>query len=143
MKPGPLAFGCGLLFALGLGLAGMTQPSKVLGFLDIGGVWDPSLALVMLGAIAVHLPLARLRRQGGSAPTGDVGCASDDSDADSSGTSIDGRLVVGAALFGVGWGLSGYCPGPAIVSLATGASGVLVFVGAMIGGMALFRLALR
>lgn len=82
MKPGPLAFGCGLLFALGLGLAGMTQPSKVLGFLDIGGVWDPSLALVMLGAIAVHLPLARLRRQGGGAPADDVGCASDDSDAD-------------------------------------------------------------
>jgi uncharacterized protein len=143
VKPGPLAFGCGLLFALGLGLAGMTQPSKVLGFLDIGGVWDPSLALVMLGAIAVHLPLARLRRRQGGAPADDIGCASDDNEADGTGTSIDGRLVIGAALFGIGWGLSGYCPGPAIVSLATGASGVLVFVGAMIGGMALYRYAFR
>jgi uncharacterized protein len=139
MKPGPLAFGCGLLFALGLGLAGMTQPSKVLAFLDIGGAWDPSLALVILGAIAVHLPLARLRPRAQGATPDDIGCASDDSGADGTGTSMDGRLVIGAVLFGVGWGLSGYCPGPAIVSLATGASGVLVFVGAMIVGMALYR----
>jgi uncharacterized protein len=141
VKPGPLAFGCGLLFALGLGLAGMTQPSKVLAFLDVGGAWDPSLALVILGAIAVHLPLARLRPR--AADAADVGCASDDTGADGTGTAIDGRLVAGAALFGVGWGLSGYCPGPAIVSLATGATSVLVFVGAMIVGMALYARALR
>ena len=138
MRPGALAFGCGLLFALGLGLAGMTQPSKVLAFLDIGGAWDPSLALVMLGAIAVHLPLARLRARAPAAPA-DIGCAPDDRGADGAGTSIDGRLVVGAALFGVGWGLSGYCPGPAIVSLATGANSVLVFVGATIVGMVIYR----
>jgi uncharacterized membrane protein YedE/YeeE len=136
MKPGPLAFGCGLLFALGLGLAGMTRPSKVLGFLDVGGRWDPSLALVMMGAIAVHLPLRRLRRP---APGGDIGCAADDGDADGTASAIDRRLVIGAALFGVGWGLSGYCPGPALVSLAGGSIGVLTFVGAMLIGMALHR----
>ena len=68
MKPGPLAFLCGLLFALGLGLSGMTQPSKVLAFLDVFGAWDPSLALVMAGAIGIHLPLIRLRRRAPGAP---------------------------------------------------------------------------
>ena len=143
MKSGPLAFDCGLLFALGLGLSGMTQPSKVLAFLDVLGAWDPSLALVMAGAIAVHLPLNRLRRRVSQAPADEIGCAPDDSDADGTGTLIDRRLVIGAAMFGVGWGLSGYCPGPAIVSLATGASGVLVFVGAIVVGMALYRRTVR
>ena len=143
MKSGPLAFACGLLFALGLGLSGMTQPSKVLAFLDVLGAWDPSLALVMAGAIAVHLPLSRLRRRALQAPADGIGCAADDSDADGTGTLIDRRLVIGAAMFGVGWGLSGYCPGPAIVSLASGATGVLVFVGAMLVGVALYRRTVR
>jgi uncharacterized membrane protein YedE/YeeE len=143
MKPGPVAFICGLLFALGLGVSGMTQPSKVLGFLDVLGAWDPSLALVMAGAIAVHLPLSRLRRRAPDTTANEIGCAPDDSGADGTGTSIDRRLVIGAALFGVGWGMSGYCPGPAIVSLANGASGVLVFVGAMVVGMALYGRTVR
>jgi uncharacterized membrane protein YedE/YeeE len=143
MKSGPLAFACGLLFALGLGLSGMTQPSKVLAFLDVLGAWDPSLALVMAGAIAVHLPLSRLRRRGSQAPGDEIGCAADDSDADGSGTLIDRRLLIGAAMFGVGWGLSGYCPGPAIVSLASGATSVLVFVGATLVGVALYRRTVR
>jgi uncharacterized membrane protein YedE/YeeE len=138
VKAGPLAFACGLLFALGLGIAGMTQPSKVLAFLDITGRWDPSLALVMAGAIAVHLPLSRLRRRS-SAPADDIGCAADDTDADGTGSAIDRRLVIGAALFGIGWGISGYCPGPAVVSLATGSGAVLLFVAAMLVGMALYR----
>jgi len=142
MKSGPLAFACGLLFALGLGLSGMTQPSKVLAFLDVLGAWDPSLALVMAGAIAVHLPLSRLRRVS-QAPGDEIGCAADDGDADGTGTLIDRRLVIGAAMFGVGWGLSGYCPGPAIVSLASRASGVLVFVGATLVGVALYRRTVR
>jgi uncharacterized membrane protein YedE/YeeE len=96
---------------------------------------------VILGAIAVHLPLARLRPR--AADAADVGCASDDTGADGTGSSIDGRLIVGAALFGVGWGLSGYCPGPALVSLAIGASSVLVFVGAMIVGMVIYSRMLR
>jgi uncharacterized membrane protein YedE/YeeE len=110
-----------LLFAIGLGVAGMTDPRKVLGFLDVAGRWDASLALVMAGAIGVHLPFLRLvdRRKQAAVPGED---------------SVGERLLLGAALFGVGWGLAGYCPGPALVSLASGRSGVLVFVLAMVVG---------
>jgi uncharacterized protein len=121
----------GLLFALGLGLGGMTDPAKVQGFLDFTGAWDPSLAFVMGGALAIHAPLAWLirRRQKPvlapafpSPPT----------------TQVDKRLVTGSALFGVGWGLAGYCPGPALASIASGGGMVALFVLSMFAGMWLF-----
>ena len=121
----------GLLFALGLGLAGMTDPARVQAFLDVSGSWDPTLAFVMGGAIAVHAPLSwliRRRKVPVLAPAFP----------DVSHTQLDRRLLGGAALFGVGWGLSGYCPGPALVSLASGTGTVLLFVAAMLTGMWLF-----
>lgn len=133
MKKNLVALASGTLFAVGLGVAGMTQPSKVVGFLDFGGDWDPSLALVMAGGISVLL-LARLAAHRLGRPLL----------AERFPTllrnEIDGRLVLGAALFGVGWGLGGFCPGPAVTSLAAGFGPALVFVPAMAAGMALVRL---
>lgn len=132
MKPALTALAAGALFALGLGISGMTQPAKVQGFLDVTGRWDPTLAFVMLGAVAVHFVLYRLVRRRCAplfAERFDVPTRRD----------LTLRLAAGAALFGVGWGLSGQCPGPAITNLATGASTALVFVGAMALGMALHR----
>jgi uncharacterized membrane protein YedE/YeeE len=120
----------GLLFGLGLGVGGMTSPAKVLGFLDIAGAWDPSLAFVMVGAIGVHAILRLLvhrRERPLFAATFDV----------PPHTVIDRRIVVGSIVFGVGWGVAGYCPGPAIVAMASG-PGALVFVAAMAAGMAAF-----
>ncbi len=132
MKPVLTALAAGALFALGLGISGMTQPAKVLGFLDVTGRWDPTLAFVMVGALAVHFVLYRLIRKR-RAPLFDsrfdVPTRRD----------VDLRLVAGAALFGVGWGLSGQCPGPALTNLATGAWTALVFVAAMALGMILHR----
>jgi uncharacterized protein len=122
-----VAFFAGVVFAVGLGIAGMTDPGKVLGFLDVFGQWDASLALVMAGAIAVHLPLLRFTRHR-SIPSGEDACAATD------GAVADRTLLGGSALFGVGWGLAGYCPGPALVSLATGGVNVIVFVLAMLLG---------
>ena len=128
MRPNISAFLSGLLFALGLGLSGMTDPANVLGFLDIAGDWDFRLAFVMGGAIAVHAalrPLILKRKQPLFAiefPTFSV-------------TRVDRKLLAGAALFGVGWGLGGFCPGPALTSLASGAPQVLVFVPSMFAGM--------
>ncbi len=122
-----VAFASGLVFALGLGLSGMTRPSKVLGFLDVAGSWDPSLAFVMVGAIGVHFLFVRRARRRASPrmaprftwpPEG----------------RIDARLLAGAALFGIGWGLAGYCPGPSLVALASFGPGVLLFVSAMAAG---------
>jgi hypothetical protein len=130
-----VAFVCGLVFAAGLGLSGMARPSKVLGFLDVAGDWDPSLALVMGGALGVAFvafPLV-LRR---ARPAFDARFHL------AAKHPVDARLVVGAALFGVGWGLGGYCPGPAIVALATGARPTIAFVLSMAAGMVLFRLTL-
>ena len=118
----------GLLFGLGLALAGMTLPSRVLGFLDMAGAWDPSLALVMVGAIAVHAALGRVIR-GREKPLFEARFHLP------TRADIDRRLVTGAALFGVGWGLVGLCPGPALVSAATGAPWAVVFVTAMAAGM--------
>ncbi len=132
MKPALTALAAGALFALGLGISGMTQPAKVLGFLDVTGRWDPTLAFVMIGALAVHFVLYRLIRKRGAPlfdSRFDVPTRRD----------VDLRLVVGAALFGVGWGLSGQCPGPALTNLATGAWPALVFVAAMALGMILHR----
>ena len=129
-----VAFGCGALFALGLGVGGMTQPSRVLAFLDVFGEWDPRLALVMLGAIAVYATIYRLaiRRDHPRLDAAwDLPARRD----------VDGRLVTGAALFGVGWGLGGICPGPGLTALASGEPKALLFVAAMLAGMAASRLA--
>lgn len=118
----------GLLFGAGLVLAGMTSPSKVTAFLDLFGRWDPSLAFVMIGAIGVHAlllrPILRLRNPLFSS-----------SFHLPQKTSIDSRLLAGAALFGVGWGLGGVCPGPGLVDAASGSGYALVFVAAMTAGM--------
>lgn len=126
----------GLLFGLGLMLSGMTDPGKVLGFLDLAGAWDPSLALVMGGAIAVGVAAFALAKKrtltflGGALhwPTS---------------SAVDKRLVLGSLVFGAGWGLAGFCPGPAVVSLAAGQPKAAVFVVAMLAGMALCALADR
>ena len=119
-----LAFVAGVIFALGLAIADMTSPARIIDFLDVTGAWDPTLMFVMAGAIAVFMPVVRMSH--GRAVHRPKQ------------TSIDARLVGGAAIFGVGWGLSGYCPGPALVSVgasfATGA-----FVLAMIAGIAIAR----
>ena len=132
MKRIAVALAAGLLFGLGLTVSGMVNPAKVLGFLDVAGEWDPSLAFVMGCAIpvaAVGFAVARRRR----APVCDTNFVGPTS------TRIDARLVVGASLFGVGWGLAGYCPGPALASLSFGGSTVLLFVASMLAGMALFQ----
>lgn len=124
------AFFCGWLFAIGLGLAGMTQPAKVIGFLDLFGIWDPSLMFVMGGAVLLGLaafpwvlkqpkPLLEARF---TLPEP---------------ARVDARLLWGAAWFGIGWGMAGYCPGPALVSLVTANLSVWVFVAAMLLGSGL------
>lgn len=131
-----VALAAGLVFGLGLIVSGMADPAKVLGFLDLAGAWDPSLALVMGGAIAVALPaFALAQRRERSAlgapmqlpPPGPV----------------DRRLIAGSLLFGIGWGIAGFCPGPAIVALGMLRSEALLFVGAMLAGMAAFELFAR
>lgn len=128
MKPHLWALASGLIFGLGLGISGMTLPSKVVGFLDVAGEWDASLALVMMGALAVHFVLFRVVKRRAS-PLFDtrfhIPTRSD----------VDGRIVLGAVLFGIGWGLGGYCPGPGLVSAATGSATALTFVLAMTMGM--------
>jgi uncharacterized membrane protein YedE/YeeE len=128
MRSSLSAFLSGLLFAIGLGISGMTDPANVLGFLDVAGDWDFRLALLMAGAIAVHAalrPLIMRRARPLFAPAFPS----------FSVTRVDRKLVAGAALFGVGWGLGGYCPGPVLTSLASGTVQVLVFVPAMLAGM--------
>ncbi len=125
------ALASGMLLGVGLTVSHMVDPAKILGFLDLAGHWDPSLALVMLGALIVTAPgyaLARRLR----APL----CA--ESFAPPAITQVDRSLTVGALLFGVGWGLVGYCPGPALASLGFGAGRTLLFVAAMLIGMAIF-----
>jgi uncharacterized membrane protein YedE/YeeE len=129
-----LALAAGGLFGVGLVVSGMTRPEKVLGFLDLAGDWDPTLLCVMAGAVAVHSVAYRWVR--GRTPLLAERLFVPP------GTPIDARLCAGALLFGVGWGLGGYCPGPAIVSLASGSASVLVFVVAMLAGMWLVRPAL-
>lgn len=122
----------GLIFGAGLGLSGMTKPAKVIGFLDLTGRWDASLAFVMVGAIGVYAIASRLilRR---AAPL------EDDRFHLPTSSAIDARLLVGAALFGIGWGIAGYCPGPVIVGLGSKQMAPLVFVGAMLLGMLAHR----
>ncbi|WP_181790343.1 DUF6691 family protein [Myxococcus llanfairpwllgwyngyllgogerychwyrndrobwllllantysiliogogogochensis] len=132
MKAALTAGLAGLLFALGLGLGGMTDPAKVVGFLDVAGSWNPSLAFVMAGALGTYALLRRLILRRARPVLADRFPAPPRAD-------VDGRLVAGSALFGIGWGLSGYCPGPALVSLPVGGTTVLLFVGAMLVGMGVFR----
>lgn len=120
----------GALFGVGLVVSGMTEPRNVLGFLDVFGHFNPSLAAVMVGAIGVHATvLFVLRRRG------DVGAGAPASDGAPASRNVDRDLVAGAALFGVGWGLAGYCPGPAIVSLGFLAARPVAFVIAVLVGM--------
>ena len=123
----------GLVFGLGLIVSGMANPAKVLGFLDVGGAWDPSLALVMAGAIAVGLVafyFAKNRTLSLMGAEMKLPVASP----------IDRRLLMGSALFGIGWGIAGFCPGPGLVALGMGESKALVFVAAMLLGMVVFKL---
>lgn len=129
------AFLSGLVFAIGLVLSGMTDPAKVIGFLDFAGDWDPSLAFVMMAGILVHATLYPIITRARSPLFGEFQIPTR--------RDIDWRLVVGAAMFGIGWGLSGFCPGPAIVSLAGLGPSVLVFGGTLYIGMALFSMVKR
>lgn len=133
MKNGLAALLVGFIFALGLGISGMTQPQKVVGFLDVFGAWDPSLIFVMAGAIAVHFVTYKLIRKKSSpllsaqwhVPTK---------------KEITPALIMGSLLFGAGWGLAGFCPGPAMTSLASFELKPFVFVLSMLVGMFIFRL---
>ena len=126
----------GLVFGLGLILSGMADPRKVLGFLDPAGPWDPSLALVMLGAIAVGVVgFAMARRRSTSLLSLPMILPTT--------RSIDQRLIGGSLLFGIGWGIAGFCPGPALVALGMGEIKAALFVVAMLLGMAVFELAER
>jgi uncharacterized membrane protein YedE/YeeE len=120
---------CGLVFGLGLLVSGMTDPAKVLGFLDVAGPWDPSLACVMGAALAVALPAFRLAKARDTSLFGAPVMLP-------TATSIDRPLLLGAALFGIGWGLVGLCPGPALVALVTGGAKAWIFGLAMFAGMA-------
>ncbi|HKI98602.1 MAG TPA: DUF6691 family protein [bacterium] len=127
------AFACGLVFAIGLGVGGMTQPAKIVGFLDVSGHWDPTLVFVLAGAVGSYMlayrwirrkrhPVFAMRFQ---IPRTSV---------------IDTRLVLGSAIFGVGWGIGGFCPGPAITSFASGQMAPVVVALSMLAGVALFDL---
>lgn len=125
-----MALMSGLVFGLGLILGGMTDPGKVKGFLDVAGAWDPSLALVMGGAIAVGVfafAAAKRRTTAWSGERIEI----------PSNTVIDARLIGGGVLFGAGWGLGGFCPGPALVAMSAGVGSAAVFVVAMLAGMVL------
>ena len=125
-----IAVASGLIFGLGLIASGMTQPTKVKAFLDVFGAWDPSLALVMGGAIAVSIvafAIAKRRRTAWSGETMQI----------PTNTTIDSRLIAGGVLFGIGWGIAGFCPGPALVAAGSGLSTAWIFVVAMLIGMGL------
>ena len=127
------ALAAGLLFGIGLIVSGMTDPSKVIGFLDLAGRWDPSLAFVMAGAIAVAAVAFRFAARRSTALLGAPMRLP-------TARTINTRLIVGGLCFGAGWGLAGYCPGPALASLLSGSAKPVFFVVAMLVGMALFEL---
>jgi uncharacterized protein len=128
------AFGAGLVFGIGLILSGMTDPGKVIGFLDVFGNWDPSLAFVMGGAILVGFFAFALAQKRAQTFLGSALHLPQNRD-------IDNRLVGGSLVFGIGWGLGGFCPGPALVSFGSGQEKAAIFVAAMLGGMLLYTAA--
>lgn len=128
-----MALVAGLIFGIGLIVSGMANPAKVIGFLDLAGKWDPSLAFVMGGAIFVGLFAFRIAAKRSKTLLGDPLRLPQ-------AKHIDRRLVLGGLAFGVGWGLAGYCPGPAVASLVIGHSKTIIFVTAMVLGMAIFEL---
>ena len=130
------AFAAGLVFGIGLVLSGMTDPGKVIGFLDLFGAWDPSLAFVMGGAILVGIFAFALAHRRAKTFFGGAMHLPHNRD-------IDNRLVLGSLVFGIGWGLGGFCPGPALVSFASGVDKAAIFVAAMLGGMVLDHAAER
>ena len=130
------AFAAGLVFGVGLIVSGMTDPGKVIGFLDVAGNWDPSLAFVMGGAIFVGFFAFALAQRRAKTFFGGAMHLPHNRD-------IDKRLVAGSALFGIGWGLAGFCPGPALVSFSSGQEKAAIFVAAMLGGMLIFTAAER
>jgi len=127
------SFLAGLVFGLGLIISGMANPAKVLGFLDLAGKWDPSLAFVMAGAVAVGMGAFAVANKRVASFLGAEMKLSRARD-------IDRRLIAGSALFGIGWGIAGFCPGPALVALGMGEAKALVFVAAMLAGMGIFEL---
>jgi uncharacterized protein len=130
------SFLTGLLFGMGLIVSGMTDPSKIIGFLDLAGAWDPSLAFVMAGAVLVGATGFRLAER---RPTSMLGGLRQ-----LPGTrGIDTRLILGSMTFGVGWGLAGFCPGPAVVAFGAGYDKAVVFVIAMLAGMVMYELTER
>ncbi len=126
------SFIVGFIFAIGLGVSGMTQPTKVIGFLDVFGNWDPSLIFVMMGAISVHFVLFKIIIKRKSPLLDSQWHIPNQKE-------ITPALIIGAFLFGIGWGLGGFCPGPAITSLASFTISPFIFVISMIAGMFLFR----
>ena len=133
---GLFAFAAGLVFGLGLIVSGMSDPGKVIGFLDISGLWDPSLAFVMAGSIAVGVLAFRFAGRRGRTLLGGALHLPTRRD-------IDTRLVLGSVVFGAGWGLAGFCPGPAIVALGAGVDEAAVFVVSMLAGMVMYTVADR
>ena len=130
------AFAAGLVFGIGLIVSGMTDPGKVIGFLDLAGRWDPSLAFVMGGAILVgYFSFAAAGKRGRTFLGGAMALPTR--------RDIDARLVAGSAVFGVGWGLAGFCPGPALVALGAGIDQAALFVAAMLAGMVIYDAAER
>lgn len=130
-KQNAVSFAVGFIFAIGLAISGMTQPQKIIGFLN-PWEWDPSLLFVMIGAVGVHIvayPLVRKRTSPLLETKWHVPTRKD----------VTARLVFGAILFGIGWGLGGFCPGPGVTSLASGDLRAFLFVGAMMVGMILFK----
>ena len=134
MKNSLAALVVGFIFALGLGLSGMTQPQKIIGFLDLFGNWDPSLMFVMIGAIAVHFVTYKIIRKQKSPLLDSSWHVPTKND-------LTPALLVGSFIFGIGWALGGFCPGPAVASLASFSLSPFVFVVSMILGMFIFRLA--
>ena len=126
-----MSFIGGLIFAIGLGISQMTLPKKVLGFLDITGSWDPSLAFVMIGAIGVHFIAYQIKNKMDKPKFAENFFVH-------SKQKVDGKLIGGSILFGFGWGLGGFCPGPALVSTISGLFQVLILTASMLVGFALF-----
>lgn len=127
-----IAFASGLLFGIGLLLSGMTDPQRILAFLDVAGAWNPALALVMGGAVGVALPVFAYARRHGNSMAGQALARIDRK-------TITPRLVIGSALFGVGWGLSGICPGPGLLIALSGQWQPLLFLASVAAGVYLYR----